>query len=660
MDGTGVTPLRSRPAVELRSWLDVIAELTRAANRGGPLEDLLSLVAGATARLSGYNFCAVLVEDAARESLVIRGSYGLSQEYVDEVNARRPVPVRPGDAGEGPSSRAFRSLRPSAIVDIATDAPSRLWESVAAEQGYVSLLSLPLVVAQVPFGVLNCYTSERHDFSAREVILLESVANQAALAIEASGRLAAERRRADEQTAAVAALQARVASRERADRDQYELLRVLLRGGGLQAVAEKLAQVLDCGILADDLAGRTLASAGRDGRTLALTAPLRQAQAAVLAAAEPSRDMDVADVPTDPHVPEVASGLVVPFVLDDEALGHIWAFRHEGSFGPDQRAVLGRGAAVAVLAMLKERTARAVEWRLSREFLDDLLGLEGPAGDALHARARQLGADLAFPHTVLVVRTDSQPGEQDTTREQREVQVQRWLLPLVQRIVSACSPTGLTAADGEAVVVLWRQQVEGRTAAGLAEHLCREIRAYGGARTATVGVGPLCKDAGEYGDAYRLACAALDLVQDSERGNRVVCLEDIGAYRLLLQTRRPSELIAFASGVLGRVHAYDRQRSTRLAETLGSYMDQRCNVAETAEVLHVHANTVAYRLRRIEELLGVDLHDPRTLLDVELTLMIERVLGGPVEAASTLPRRGSAVTASGPGRSLGTPPVVQS
>ena len=41
----------------------------------------------------------------------------------------------------------------------------------------------------------------------------------------------------------------------------------------------------------------------------------------------------------------------------------------------------------------------------------------------------------------------------------------------------------------------------------------------------------------------------------------------------------------------------------------------------------VHANTVAYRLRRVEDLLGIDLSDPEAMLHMQLALMIENILG---------------------------------
>jgi DNA-binding PucR family transcriptional regulator len=43
----------------------------------------------------------------------------------------------------------------------------------------------------------------------------------------------------------------------------------------------------------------------------------------------------------------------------------------------------------------------------------------------------------------------------------------------------------------------------------------------------------------------------------------------------------------------------------------------------TSAALHVHRNTLAYRLRRIQEIAGLDLDDPRDLARVYLALSPE-------------------------------------
>jgi sugar diacid utilization regulator len=638
--GTEVLVAGEPASAELSSWLDSIAEITRAANRGTPLPELLDLIAGSTARLTGYDFCSVLVEDPDRQALIIAGAYGLSQDYIDSINARTPILIRAGDTGEGPSSRAFRSQRPTTVLDIAADPASRSWETVAAHQGYSSLLSVPLVVAHAPFGLINCYTAERHEFPARELILMESMANQAGLAIETTRLLAEAGQHAGSCAQEAAGLREELDALQHADDNHNELLRVVLKGGGLSAIAETLSGMLGCTVLVDDAAGRLLAAAGRTPRSTPRDGWFASLHSQARQQVGSSADLEVLAVPPAPGSASEPAGLVVPVVLDEEVAGHLWALRPSAALLVPQRKALVRAAAVVALALLKERTAQEVEWRLSRDFFDDLLDADGSGVDALHARARQLGADLTRPHTVLVIQRDASPDPLHASHEEREAYAQRSLLSLVQRTGAVWKGATLTATRSDHVVVLW-QDVEGctRSAGEFAHFLRREIQAYAAGWTATICIGPVCGQLPEYGDGYRLACGVIDLVQQSGRGDRVVSLDSVGAYRLLLQVKRPRELEAFARATLGQVHAYDDQHGTKLGNTLRGYMAQRCNTALTAKLLHVHPNTVAYRLRRIEELLGIELTDPQALLHVQLALMVEGILGDHPMAAELTPER---------------------
>jgi PucR family transcriptional regulator, purine catabolism regulatory protein len=55
-----------------------------------------------------------------------------------------------------------------------------------------------------------------------------------------------------------------------------------------------------------------------------------------------------------------------------------------------------------------------------------------------------------------------------------------------------------------------------------------------------------------------------------------------------------------------------------LLRTLSAYLDQESSLVATAEALNLHRNTVAVRIRRVQELLGVDLTDPETRLAIHL------------------------------------------
>ena len=60
--------------------------------------------------------------------------------------------------------------------------------------------------------------------------------------------------------------------------------------------------------------------------------------------------------------------------------------------------------------------------------------------------------------------------------------------------------------------------------------------------------------------------------------------------------------------LLAPLACYDRAHGSDLLLTLGAFLAEGGNVTATADRLFLHRNSVLYRLRRIEELSGLDVH----------------------------------------------------
>lgn len=97
----------------------------------------------------------------------------------------------------------------------------------------------------------------------------------------------------------------------------------------------------------------------------------------------------------------------------------------------------------------------------------------------------------------------------------------------------------------------------------------------------------------------------------------------------LLAGLGPAErLREFCDARLGTLRDYDRNRGGQLVETLAAYFASGRSLSATAQRLRTHRNTVLYRLRRVEEVTHLDLHDPQIELEVQVALRIEAALGG--------------------------------
>ena len=88
----------------------------------------------------------------------------------------------------------------------------------------------------------------------------------------------------------------------------------------------------------------------------------------------------------------------------------------------------------------------------------------------------------------------------------------------------------------------------------------------------------------------------------------------------LLLARAPDLADRLAGRVLGPLEAYAERRSSDLLETLEAFLECGLDRRQTAQRLHVHPNTLDYRLRRIAELTGLEPGRPRDLVLLELAL----------------------------------------
>ncbi|WP_017204585.1 helix-turn-helix domain-containing protein [Microbacterium algeriense] len=111
----------------------------------------------------------------------------------------------------------------------------------------------------------------------------------------------------------------------------------------------------------------------------------------------------------------------------------------------------------------------------------------------------------------------------------------------------------------------------------------------------------------EAGDAARIAAAR------SATG-WFVRVDSLGLEQLLLAWTGNDTFVPAAQSLLAPL----REGGGELLTTLSSYLDHESGIAATAAALGLHRNTVAVRVRRVQELLGIDMSDPEARLALHL------------------------------------------
>jgi hypothetical protein len=189
--------------------------------------------------------------------------------------------------------------------------------------------------------------------------------------------------------------------------------------------------------------------------------------------------------------------------------------------------------------------------------------------------------------------------------------------PVLDDLLTPLCPGALIGVvDGRAWALAPDWPDDGATAARAA---LRVLEPGLGRSRVVVGISSAA-DAASLRGAVEEAGHAHDLGERRPGSTAVVAGEEIALHQLLL-AGLPEELRdSLRRRVLGPLLVHDATGGSDLLGTLRVFLDCSGSWTTAAARLHVHVNTLRYRIGRVEGLLGVDLSDFRQRVDVFLAL----------------------------------------
>jgi len=129
-------------------------------------------------------------------------------------------------------------------------------------------------------------------------------------------------------------------------------------------------------------------------------------------------------------------------------------------------------------------------------------------------------------------------------------------------------------------------------------------------------LGPTVAAVSDSARSAKAALAALSVAASREQLSRPTLADDLLPERMLAGDQLAKQAL-ITSYYLPLVSG-----SADLLQTLRAYLENGGSLEATAKSLFVHANTVRYRLRRIQELIGEDVTDPRVAFVVQTAIVV--------------------------------------
>ncbi|MDT0170262.1 GAF domain-containing protein [Pseudarthrobacter sp. BRE9] len=625
----GVSPAELE--TKLSVWLDggVIDQTSAAAARrlnarlweASRREGLLRVLYDTATDLTGIRDVEAVLKAIVRRTRSLIGSdvaylslndYETGESYVRVTDGATTASFRNirMPLGEGVLGAVATGEAPAQSADYLLDETKSHLESsdaAVAAEGVRAIMGVPLRAEGKVIGALLVADRHAHDFSSDDVALMESIGTHAAVALE-NARYFTEM--ADALTRLDLAQRQNLshvrALEELATLDR-RLMETLASAGSLPRLLDLLAESLNAPVFLVSPMGEPLAGTAADpdfGSFAALSAAEESAakSSAIQFEVRNKKYTAMSAVAGEQHL----ASLIVTEELS-----------------PAQLAVLERSALVLSVSLLFERTYQDAQYRLQLELIDDLLHPRSEHAAALSRRAAQFG--LAN-HVQLVVRVvgvsdDQRQRALSVLRRQREAvpgiialhESHLCLIEPVERHDNGADDAGSAGRTGNSTVdELKRHRI-----------------------TATVGSSEPVTGFSRLSTAHTEAHAVLRALQALSRDGEAADRAALGTAGMLLGAMDSPFAGQLLTAQLGPLLAYDKRRGTQLVLTAWMFQENGGAMQETADSLHIHANTLRQRLDRIDAVIGASWRRGARSLDVQVALRLWRMKTAGVGSAGS-------------------------
>ena len=320
-----------------------------------------------------------------------------------------------------------------------------------------------------------------------------------------------------------------------------------------------------------------------------------------------------------PKVGGMPAIIVAPVLVGDEVPSYLITIDpEENIFGEDMSLLVTEHAATICGVILgRERVVAAAARRVRDDLVEGLLLGRGRDNADAGRWAAHLGYDPARDHNVVAIAFDLPPAQEAAAQRQR-------IWESIEHFVATRAPEAIVSARESEVVVVTAAPMDARQLAGAC--LARLAELFPAAKV-VIGIGGICRDPREVARSYAQAQRTTQTLQRLGRSGAVSAFGDLGILRLLLQVPDLAELRSFAADVLGKLSMHEHEHKSEYLTTLACYFRENNSPQRASRILHVHPNTVAYRVKRIEEITGLRLDNYTDRLIAQVALEILDSLG---------------------------------
>lgn len=315
-----------------------------------------------------------------------------------------------------------------------------------------------------------------------------------------------------------------------------------------------------------------------------------------------------------PHVGLEMERILAPIVVHGEIYGYMWIIADGSPLGDLDQMAIESGSTVAALMMLHQEAVQTAEASLKGNLFSRLIEGDDERASVLNDHAMRYGLDMGQPYRMLLLDSDAVSADEGYAANGQAVRLYR----RVNRLAAEQKWEALVGQFAGQVVLLLGEAL-GATA--IAEHVFAHLDVPG----LRLAISARHRTQAEAPKAYNECREALTIAHRLDDACPVVQFDELGYLHTLFHAGAGS---LQSNPLVPSLERLQAETQADLFHTLEAYLDLGGNGVATAETLHIHRSTLNYRLQRISQIAGVDLTDPITRVNLQMTLKQMRLFGG--------------------------------
>jgi DNA-binding PucR family transcriptional regulator len=302
-------------------------------------------------------------------------------------------------------------------------------------------------------------------------------------------------------------------------------------------------------------------------------------------------------------------------------LGYIYVQEINQPLGEEELIFLRHAAHAAVPKLHRRQTRRRIQDEKSKEFFWELLLGHLTSHHDIQMRAEFINVKLPRPFTVFIFETHNE-----------DEKMQKELVFLLSNLKDSFSlnQIPLWVSNQKHFILLGGGGSTKENFPSRCNSFIREVQARMKERFGdplVIGVSGNEYESFQYIEkSYQQALNVLRMKRLlTEEMKSIHSYADLGIYRLIPSLLERNAEEKYENQRLKSLIQYDEENENNLLLTLETYLDCAGKVNLTAHKLHIHPNTLAYRLRRISEVADIHLDDPNQRITLFIDLKLKKL-----------------------------------